>query len=109
MEGGWRVYSSGAGISVRLIMQCFLGLRQEKPALVVDPVIPPALDGLKARMATRRTHVEVTYRINSKGCGPVSVTLNGVDLDFTPGEQSVSPRRRPHLDGRHRQEAHWRR
>ncbi len=27
LEGGWRVYSSGAGIGVRLIMQCFLGLR----------------------------------------------------------------------------------
>ena len=27
LEGGWRVYSSGAGIGVRLILQCFLGLR----------------------------------------------------------------------------------
>jgi 1,2-beta-oligoglucan phosphorylase len=27
--------------------------------------------------------VEVTYRIKGKGCGPVSVKLNGVDLHFT--------------------------
>ena len=40
LEGGWRVYSSGAGIGVRLIMQCFLGLRLERGRLVIDPVIP---------------------------------------------------------------------
>ena len=27
--------------------------------------------------------VEVTYRIQGKGCGPVAVSLNGVDLAFT--------------------------
>ena len=30
LDGGWRIYSSGAGISIRLILCCFLGLRQEK-------------------------------------------------------------------------------
>jgi cellobiose phosphorylase len=82
LEGGWRVYSSGAGIGARLIMQCFLGLRQEKSSLVVDPVIPAALDGLKVRMQLAGRSVEVTYRIKARGCGPVSVKLNGVDLDF---------------------------
>jgi cellobiose phosphorylase len=82
LEGGWRVYSSGAGIGTRLIVQCFLGLRQEKSSLVVDPVIPAALDGLKVRMQLAGRSVEVTYRINGKGCGPVSVKLNGVDLKF---------------------------
>ena len=28
LEGGWRVYSSGAGIAVRLVRECFLGLRR---------------------------------------------------------------------------------
>jgi 1,2-beta-oligoglucan phosphorylase len=82
LEGGWRVYSSGAGIGVRLILQCFLGLRQEKSALVVDPVMPVALDGLKARMQLAGRSVEVTYRIKRQGCGPVSLSLNGRDLQF---------------------------
>jgi len=82
LEGGWRVYSSGAGIGVRLIMQCFLGLRQEKSALVVDPVMPVALDGLKVKTQLAGCPVEVIYRINGKGCGPVSLSLNGVALDF---------------------------
>ena len=82
LEGGWRVYSSGAGISTRLIMQCFLGIRQETSSLIIDPVIPPSLDGLTARMRLSGHPVEVIYRIKASGRGPVSVDLNGVNLDF---------------------------
>ncbi len=82
LEGGWRVYSSGAGISVRLIVQCFLGLRLEKSSLIVDPVIPKALDGLKVKLQLAGHSLEVTYQIKSKGCGPISVTLNGAEVDF---------------------------
>ena len=83
LEGGWRVYSSGAGISVRLILQCFLGLRLEKSALVVDPVIPPALDGLKATLRLAGSLVGITYHIKGRGCGTVAVELNGAPLEFT--------------------------
>ena len=82
LEGGWRVYSSGAGISTRLVMQCFLGLRQETSSLVIDPVIPASLDGLTATLQLAGHPVEVLYRINGKGRGPVSINLNGEDLDF---------------------------
>ncbi|RYD46227.1 MAG: hypothetical protein EOP85_07870, partial [Verrucomicrobiaceae bacterium] len=67
LEGGWRVYSSGAGISVRLILQCFLGIREEKSSLVLDPLIPAALDGLKAGLTLAGRRIEVTYRVSSKG------------------------------------------
>ncbi|MEO8613830.1 MAG: hypothetical protein ABI600_01715 [Luteolibacter sp.] len=86
LEGGWRVYSSGAGISVRLIMQCFLGLRLEKLALVVDPVIPPGLDGLAVRLELLGKTVDVVYHIKSKGCGTIALDLNGVALGFTREE-----------------------
>ncbi|MES2470232.1 MAG: hypothetical protein V4675_23265 [Verrucomicrobiota bacterium] len=82
LEGGWRVYSSGAGISVRLILQCFLGIRLEKSALVLDPVIPPALDGLQATLPIAGSLVEITYHIKGRGCGTVAVELNGASLDF---------------------------
>ena len=72
-----------ARASARLIMQCFLGLRQEKSALVVDPVIPPALDGLKAEMELEGRRLEITYRIRGQGAGPLAVNLNGDDLPFT--------------------------
>ena len=91
LEGGWRVYSSGAGIGVRLIMQGFLGLRQETATLIFDPVIPPALDGLKANLRLCGHLVEVTYRIQATGCGPVSAELNGVKLDFTRDRNPYRP------------------
>ena len=82
LEGGWRVYSSGSGISVRLIMQCFLGLRLEKSALIIDPVIPPELDGLKVHLSLNGKAIDVIYRIKETGRGTLSADLNGVQLDF---------------------------
>ena len=86
LEGGWRVYSSGAGISVRLIVQCFLGIRLEKSSLLVDPVIPPALDGLKAVIRIAGSLVEITYRVKTRGFGPLAMELNGASLVFTREE-----------------------
>lgn len=83
LEGGWRVYSSGAGIATRLILQCFLGIRQERNALVLDPVMPASLDGLRARLQLSGRAVEVLYRVGSKGCGIAMVELNGTPLAFT--------------------------
>ncbi len=85
LDGGWRVYSSGAGIWTRLMIQTFLGLRREKSVLVVDPVIPRSLDGLRAEMKWDGSLMEITYRIESAGCGPRGVNLNGADLPYTRG------------------------
>ena len=82
LEGGWRVYSSGAGIGVRLMMQCFLGLRVETTSLILDPVIPAELDGLAAKLCLAGHPIEISYHIKSTGCGPLAVDINGVKLDF---------------------------
>ena len=50
LDGGWRIYSSGAGIATALILRCFLGLRLEPSQLVIDPAIPKRLDGLRAEL-----------------------------------------------------------
>jgi cellobiose phosphorylase len=90
LDGGWRVYSSGAGIGLGLVLRCLLGLRLERGRLVIDPVIPPDLDGLQADLTLDGHAVEVTYRVQGAGCGPLVVTLNGVALDF---ERGASPYR----------------
>ena len=82
LDGGWRVYSSGAGIGLGLILRCLLGLRLERGRLVIDPVIPPELDGLQAELELDGHAVEVSYRIGGAGCGPVAVRFNGVPLAF---------------------------
>ena len=85
LQGGWRIYSSGAGIALRLVRECFLGLCAHKSTLLVDPVIPRALDGLRARLDLAERSVDVTYRVRERGCGPVTLTLNGTPLAFERG------------------------
>jgi cellobiose phosphorylase len=77
LEGGWRVYSSGAGIAVRLLHQSFLGLRRGRSELGIDPVIPKSLGGLRADVAIGGRAVRVVYRVAAAGYGPSAVSLNG--------------------------------
>ncbi|HVO87518.1 MAG TPA: cellobiose phosphorylase [Casimicrobiaceae bacterium] len=46
VEGGWRVYSSGPGLYVRLLIQHAFGIRRAFGTRVNEPVLPPALAGL---------------------------------------------------------------
>jgi cellobiose phosphorylase len=82
VEGGWRVYSSGAGIAVRLVRERLLGLRLRRATLGLDPVLPRALDGLRARVALAGRPVELSYRVGALGHGPKTLALNGSPLSF---------------------------
>jgi 1,2-beta-oligoglucan phosphorylase len=82
LDGGWRIYSSGAGIALGLIVRRFMGLSPEATMLSVDPVIPPALDGLKVTTTLLGKPVEVSYAIGAKGCGVSQIELNGRALAF---------------------------
>lgn len=82
LDGGWRVYSSGAGISLGLIMRRFLGLSREAKYLSVDPVMPTSLDGLRLQTHLLGCPLEVIYRIGRIGCGVREVELNGHQLVF---------------------------
>jgi cellobiose phosphorylase len=82
VEGGWRVYSSGAGIATRLIHQRLLGLELRTAALFLDPVLPSALDGLEVEIVLWERPVTVVYRVGEIGSGPLNVMLNGAPLDF---------------------------
>jgi len=83
VEGGWRVYSSGAGIAVRLVRERLLGLRLRRSSLGLDPVMPRALDGLRARVDIGGRSVEMRYRVAQRGYGPQALTCNGTPLPFT--------------------------
>jgi cellobiose phosphorylase len=82
LDGGWRVYSSGAGIALGLIVRRFLGVSPEASVLRIDPVIPAALDGLSVETILLERPVELRYRIKGSGCGVNQVTLNGTVLEF---------------------------
>jgi cellobiose phosphorylase len=91
LDGGWRVYSSGAGIALGLIVRRFLGVSLEAGALRIDPVIPAALDGLSVATVLSERPVELRYRIKACGSGVNQVTLNGTALQF---DCEANPHRR---------------
>jgi len=80
LDGGWRIYSSGAGIGLGLIVRRFLGLNVEFQALVLDPVIPASLSGLRVRLSLFARPVELIYEIKGAGCGVTAVSVNGQDV-----------------------------
>jgi len=82
VEGGWRVYSSGAGIAVRLVHERLLGLRMRHSSLCIDPVLPPALDGLVARVDLHGRALALRYRIGARMHGPRAIACNGRPLQF---------------------------
>jgi 1,2-beta-oligoglucan phosphorylase len=83
LDGGWRVYSSGAGIALGLIVRRLLGLSVEYQSLCIDPVMPAALNGLKASMSLLDHDVEVTYQVSPPGYGVSSATINGQQLTLS--------------------------
>ena len=85
LDGGWRIYSSGPGIALSLIVRCLLGVRREKSWLTLDPVLPRVLDGLRVDFEIAQRPVTITYQVGAAGCGPIDVALNGAALPFTRG------------------------
>jgi cellobiose phosphorylase len=83
LDGGWRVYSSGAGIALGLIVRRLLGLDCEAAALVLDPVLPPALDGLRVEATLWQRPVVITYRVGGAGCGVTAVETGAERPAFT--------------------------
>jgi cellobiose phosphorylase len=91
LDGGWRVYSSGAGIMLSLVVRHLLGLRLEADALLVDPVLPVALDGMRISAALLGREVEIVYRVRGSGFGVSALQLDGVSLSFS---EEANPYRR---------------
>nr|WP_298716876.1 hypothetical protein [uncultured Steroidobacter sp.] len=83
LDGGWRVYSSGAGIGLGLIIRRFLGLSIEARDVTLDPVIPATLNGLRVRLSLFGKPVTLTYEINGAGHGVTAVSVNGHALPLS--------------------------
>ncbi len=80
LKGGWRVYSSGPGIYICLIISRLLGLRNEFRNIVLDPVMPHSFDGLVASIDFMGYPVTFKYSIKEDCFGPrlfpLTVTLS---------------------------------
>jgi len=80
VAGGWRIYSSGPGIYVSLVLTRMLGLRRHFEQLILDPVLPLALDGLEAQIPWENHHLHLRFSIKHACHTPRAATLNGTSL-----------------------------
>lgn len=83
LRGGWRIYSSGPGIYIGLIVSRLLGLRQSFGNTVIDPVIPRHLGGMSASMIFKGRNVTFTYTIIENGVGPSTIRVNDKLIEFS--------------------------
>ena len=83
LEGGWRVYSSGPGLYLRLLAETLLGVRSRGERVEIDPVLAPGLDGLTARIPLGEKRLRVTYQVGPVGSGVTRVTAGGHELRTT--------------------------
>ncbi len=79
VKGGWRIYSSGPGIYMNQLISNALGIREEKGDLVIDPVLPKTLDGLRFRF--RYADVPVTFQYHWSGKAAGTILVNGQEPD----------------------------
>jgi CRISPR-associated protein Csx3 len=80
VKAGWRIYSSGPGLFIHKVRTCLLGIRESFGRIVFDPVLPRALDGLRARLRLLDREVEVVFRVRDGQSGPSAVLVGGVAI-----------------------------
>ena len=83
LRGGWRVYSSGPGVYLGLVVSQLLGFRFESGKIIVDPVMPHSLDGLSASMDLLGHAVTCHYAVKEGNFSPKAVSINGKAIQFT--------------------------
>ena len=82
------------GIFIAIFVRSFLGLRAAARTLTVDPVIPPAMNGLVATVELWGKPVEVEYAVAGAPGAAASVTLNG-SVTAVHARAQPLPHRRP--------------
>ncbi|SFT02170.1 GH36-type glycosyl hydrolase domain-containing protein [Paenibacillus sp. BC26] len=83
VKGGWRVYSSGPGIYMNQLISNCLGIRQEGGDLVIDPVLPNHLNGLRFEFRLMDQPIRFVYHLDGGGAER-RVTLNGAEVSLQP-------------------------
>ena len=61
LEAGWRIYSSGPGVLLRIVVHSMLGVRRRAGTVEIDPVLPARLDGLTATVPLAGGLLRVRY------------------------------------------------
>ena len=86
VRGGWRVYSSGPGIYIGLVISRLVGLRAEYGNIIIDPVLPKSFNGFSVGMNFMGKSVKIVYHVKNREYGPNSIHINGRPVSFSKDE-----------------------
>jgi cellobiose phosphorylase len=79
LDGGWRVYSSGPGIYISLIIKKLIGFRADKDYVVIDPVLTKEMDGMKAHLIYKGYNLNFEFKVMEDNFGPKKISINGIN------------------------------
>lgn len=83
VKGGWRLYSSGPGIYMNQLVSNVLGIRFDKDGLIIDPVLPPEMNGLRFTYTCFGKQTTFVYHISESKNSSVKVVRNASELRGT--------------------------
>jgi cellobiose phosphorylase len=91
--GGWRLYSSGPGIYIGLVINRLFGIRRSYGRVVIDPVLPESLNGTELDLDWNGKNVKWVYHVEHNSFNPTKVVVNGVEIT------DVQQLKNPYRDG----------
>ncbi|VGO12604.1 1,2-beta-oligoglucan phosphorylase [Pontiella desulfatans] len=78
--GGWRLYSSGPGIYIGLVIGKLFGIRRNLGRIEIDPVLPKSLDGTALDLDLNGKRVKWIYHVERHAYTPAKVVVNGTEV-----------------------------
>lgn len=85
VKGGWRIYSSGPGIYISRLIGNILGIRFTENALIIDPVLPSSMDGLRFHYRCFGHDRIFIYHLSEDNLHrPVRIIQNGREVPGVP-------------------------
>lgn len=91
LEGGWRVYSSGPGLFLELLVTRLLGVRHAGAEIELDPVVDPAAGVTTATVPLLGRAMRLVLVPGAAGHGVGRVEVDGVPLEGRRLENPYRP------------------
>lgn len=80
VKGGWRLYSSGPGIYMHQLISNILGIRFNTEGLIIDPVLPCQMDGLRFTFTCFDQKTTFVYHIAKNNRSGLKIIRNDKEL-----------------------------
>ena len=81
VKGGWRIYSSGPGIYMNQLISNALGIRQQGGDLIIDPVLPKELNGLRFQFEYAEKSITFVYHLDQDQSKKGQIVINGQQIE----------------------------